>query len=1254
MGDEQLADIDAPLTCPECQAVLAKSLFRIAKVAFPDQVGGINLIAVGGADYILCPVCGEMVKWPSLTICRIKPLARWLLLIPSELEKRIPVLLVTRIRRQWQKEGNDIADLETFSDSLRFRQKVCHYIAKIVAPLHNGYLHAAATEQLPRWAWKHKESLDYSCFAALWLLAQPGWPINFHIKEVETDAPVPSAEEYALSGVTAVPGVKQTPHEEAREMILENLSGMLNLRLMQFAEEIGREHTLDQLPSSLQAIMPSEAVTDGVIIGWNETLVALCEDEQTMGLYYPSQAILAALCLIGKKENPMAADWTKFVVHCEHASRVDADFPTGMRVSSEFAAQTISPHSLLDYYTHLMNALLAKRFTPEQGAEALAVVTTIEKLEQRLGLDEWWLENITGRLNAQFHALSDEKLEHFIAKFCNEPESLHILFPAIECALVKRDKELALGWGRRVWQEVLRAGLVKEAVWTVVRLSEQWNERGVSATAMQEVRVCKRALQEAGAWPLADVYSHSALLTEEGNCLRYHGDLREALRCYENIRAVLPEDDTSPNVRRNERNRAIVLRDLGQVGESLNILHRLAKHARPAEQPALLHSIAVCHVIAGRYPEAKHCLLAALMHVEQEKLAGKPLELNILLSMAPIELRLGDNRCSIQFARRALEVAREIADPVRIAKAAGFLATALLKDPEEDQDSQVVAEEALALIRAVLEQTQDFVVNSASILILNHQAAVILGRIGKLEAAEQILEQNVVLHHFDYDVQAWLFWMTLAKLAIALGKPEAARQRLMKAYRAVVQMAERIAPTDDLVSMMQDKDELQFLLCEHFLQTVQTGETQASDLRLVADFQASLLLSRQLAWMGRPMQGFPSLPENQEFPSIPEAEKLVPELRSLAESCPGTAAVLQFFRTQSELHLLISYLPPSQRDPTTLTVSGEPHTELAHWHVPYAETISLSNEAWHRLERASPARKDDPLDSFSDWQAFAAGLRLAVETLVPLGTHLCLISGALTGMPLQYVFGDAYPLSYVPSLSAAAALRRRRLALDDCLGQAWRPRNLHDFVVWKVGETAGNVGEFARWATALREDVEARGGVYRASTGLEATRQALFDALRQSDCVRLSCHGRGDPRNLRFDLLVADGGRLPPGHPTVLANELGKRFLVGWEELATLASAAPLVFSTACTSGLTTSLRGGERVGLERSLLRAGTVAFAAPQWPVKIAVIQPLVNRIIKTYFDAPKQTLAEVIFRETNQAIQEGVKLQVARSLAVHGDWL
>lgn len=198
------------------------------------------------------------------------------------------------------------------------------------------------------------------------------------------------------------------------------------------------------------------------------------------------------------------------------------------------------------------------------------------------------------------------------------------------------------------------------------------------------------------------------------------------------------------------------------------------------------------------------------------------------------------------------------------------------------------------------------------------------------------------------------------------------------------------------------------------------------------------------------------------------------------------------------------------------------------------------------------------------------------------------------------------------------------------------------------------IEHFQSASVALEADLSTLGTQYAHTSGVAGTREALFQTLQMSECVRLSCHGRGHTDKLRFELLVAADNQLPPADASVLASESGHRFLVNWQAITELSRCASIVFSTACASGMAISLRGGERIGLERSLFGAGAVTYVAPLWSVPVAQIQPLINRIMTKYIGNSQKTVAEVVFEEVNMAVAEGVPIWVARSVAVLGDWL
>ncbi len=1234
------------LLCPKCNAVLhqaAGDVIRFGTAVFPDNLKGVYLIALGGAELLFCPVCNHAIDKPAVSLCFIREVNRGLWYIPEAATSIYHGDLVEQCRLSWQENGNDLSDLEIFFDSLTFRRKICHYVARLVVPLMNEYVIIKARSGLTKWIAENRSRLNHTFFSGLWLLAQKDLPVHIHKRAVDVGAEPPPVEECARSGVTSVEGAEQLSAREAQEMMVKNLHDLVIWKLVLLAAERAETQSLSSIPNEIENCLPSEAVDDGLINTVSEAFAKFGHDNPM--LQYALNCILASVCMHGGCSNPHSSDWAEVYVLFEQLSQTQ-QLPNELRVTEEFASHTIGPRALWDLYAKWMSRLMNEDLDPQQIEWGKSIMATISDLVVKFKIEPQWAVYLRERIQVGFSSSSKEDLEgslaYFRELFQSSPETLPIFFPAVQRELIKHDKPRWLTFMKQVREDAFLARRWKDAIEVTARFSEQWNRLGMSSAALQEVHACMASLREAGEWPPADAHALAMLSTEEANCYRYQGNLLKALHVYEFIRTRLPADLANSNVRVNERNLAIVMRDLGRVSESIEILEGLLQHCVEGEMIGVLHSIAVCHLIAGRYADSKKYLQLIQAKVTDQKLLTGEADLDAILTEVTLALREGEDAFAYERASKAGEIAAAHGDSVKIALAAGLAATALMRLPRSD-GREIIVDEAIRLLSEVVDSASDNLNDRG----IRHIFAILLWERGDVERAEQVIQQGLMPEEKDHTNQSWVSWLTLANLARVQGKAEVARQRLMIVYRLVTRDADRFAPAEDLVDFMRDKDSLQLMLCTTFLEAYRSGKADIGSLRMVADFQASLLLSKQLARAGESSRE--TTPLSSDLNIGQDGDETEKALETLAPNTCAGVAVLQFFRTEGELLLLVTSLPAKSIE--RAGEGAEWSTVLANWSASYEASIRLANEAWNRLARCSPARLQDPLEDFGDWQVFAAKLRLEVKKLVRPKQHLCFITGVLSTVPLQYIFGAEHPVSYAPSLAAAAALRRRAPSFKR---GAWRPKALHDFVVWKANEDQGNINEFEQAAADLKTHVERLGLGYQASVGLEATQNALFAALAQCDCVRLSCHGRGDSRDLRFDLLVSCDGHLPPGHPTVLASQLGERFLVTWQELSLLPASSPLVFSAACASGLTASLLGGERIGLERSLLRAGTVCYVAPQWPVPIALIQPLVNRVIVAYLGEVEKTLSEVVLDVANAAIAKGVPIRVARSLAVHGDWI
>jgi tetratricopeptide (TPR) repeat protein len=1234
--------------CPRCDALLFEANetgIRFFHASFPEELQIVHLLIIGGADIHICEVCDAGIELHSPAFCLIDSLKRGLLYLPAEIGAWAAEVEKGCLQ-EWRQTGLPASSFEILSHPLKFRQKICHYIARIVVGLLNE-VGTIASEQLATWVSKNAERITFEFLAGLWLLGQPGAPINVHKAARPPGLQLPPVEEMARSGVETVPDATQMSRDEAQAMMRERLQELVQMRLALLVDQLSQVPDFPSMPQKLRELIPAPVVTQELA----DRFGALAQSFKSKNelLYYVATAVHAALCQLGDISE-RGADWTLAFLAFEHHARTSNGVPPQWRATREFAAATVNVRTLWDQQVYW-----AQQGSATSGKEPkfAAQMKTLSDLVGELGFSEQFNLYAAERVIFDLQKVPEDKLDetlNFLAKTIHSnPDQLLITYRAIQQSLAKRDRARLRAFMQRLRQEAFDRGRDEDVIWLTARFSELFNQLGLAKTALAEVEHCFQLLRDAGRWNGTPAATRAMLLTEQGNAIRYQGKLELALERYNEIRSILPDDYHNRNVRVNERNRAIILRDLGRVGEAIDIFNRLLTAADRYDQPEIIHSIAVCYLVAGRTAEAIESLRTALQTIADEKRPPSDVELRIVLTFASLAVRSHDYLTGFEMAERAVDLSASAGSSFHRATATIMRAIAAIHLPNQDSAVPPLVEEALNEMQRLAEGDWLEATEPSMLLSLAQLVSILLWEIGEPEEAEQMLETAVKEVGADYTNQSWISWLTLAQLAQTQGKTGLARERLAIAHDLVMQQAGRVARTDDLFSYMGEKDALQDSLADSIIQAYRQKSVSIDDVCAIADFQASVLLSQQIVGEQEPIAcGATNVGAGADRNA---ADAGVARSFSTLFAGDPSVAVLQFFKAGGKMFALLTRAAESNSASDGNDAPGY-STTLLDWNEPFDELVKLGNEAWNQLARTSPASTVNPLDQLEPWRKFANDLKDAVSRFVQTGDHLIIIPSALSGAPLQDVFARHHSISYAPSLRAAAALHRRRIATKEG-GSSWRPREIHDFVIWKAGEPAANIAIFEKAAAELQKALQDVGCTYKASIGTEATREALRQAFASSS-VRLSCHGRADPRNLRFDLLVAADGFLPPGQPTVMAEQLGERFLVGWQELSTLEKAPPIVFSAACGSGLASAVAGGERVGLERSLLRAGTLAYVAPQWPVPIANIQPLINKIIITYFANPNSTLSRVVWEIATAAIAAGMNERVARSVAVHGDWL
>lgn len=1234
----------------------------LLRASFPDDLDMVYTLLTGGVKRVYCSQCEGWSPYQSLALCVIEPTHAAYVCVPPKVVEEHPAIVeeLRSISREVESAPEDkqfiinpnqfsirlitallktVEDIsmEIITDAEQYQLKLATEILSHIGPILVDYTSASSTGNLAAidgWVEQNLDVLDRTFFAGALLLMKGAIPFNLFVTE---DEGAPNIQEVRNVSppfsLFIVAGHDKLSQDEFLHRLHYNLRVILIYRISHLAKQLIASKSLNLIESAVAWLVPPEMIDELVVKGVSELISNYEQPTYTSDLFllqYVHYAVLATACDFAGLKNPKQSHWVACYVSFElrRRSLQDSEEFLGLEVPSALAARTITFEQLRDQFIPRWKQAIKTGYQEQ--------IERFNELMDDLELGKQWLDWFNANTNIIEDAPDDE-LEELLANITNltlqEPESSGGLVQEVLWGLAVRNTDQMIDFSTQLRQQMFERGEIHYGIWVTCYTSEILNKRLLFQKAKEQVEACIQALKTINSWPPSSTHDYIALLTEEGNFLRHLHFLKDALERYDLCRQLLPDDLSNANVRTNERNRAIVLREMGRIRESLSILSSMLPHTQMTEKANVLESIASCQVILGSLKQAKLTLQQALASLAEGEMIDAD-RLRLLLSLSSVARGVQDYELALSSASEAREISSREHNPLQQAIATGLASAIMEESIKEDAQRQAIVDQAIKELCAAMQPLP-----SKEDMVLRFLLAEQLEMKGEISAAEHIMEETVACYsHTQIErEQHWALWTKLAEYAQMQGKSSVARSHLQEAQRAVINTAGWVESEGDPFHLMVDKDHLQRVIAEEFLIAYRKNESSTADLRLIADFQASVVLSRHLWTQSKP----------NEY--LDDSDGLIAglndqHLSQLAIASPTddeTIAVLQAFNATSGIYLLLTEIS-----------HGRINSRLLPWLSKERDAVKLIDEISSRLTLRSPAQKRDVLDQHHSWTDFSLALREAVDACISPGTHLCIIPGPLSGLPLQLILGQNHPLNYVPSLSIAHLLHRHRLQMEN--GQNWRPISVHDFIVWRVGEKPQSIQHFRSSSASLEANLLALGVQYTRTEGVLGSREALVQALQTAKCVRLCCHGRPRERSSHVELVVAAGEQLPPTNPTALDSVIGQRFLVNWQTIATLRNCAPLVFSTACASGLAISLRGGERVGLERPLFRAGTLAYVAPQWPVPVADIQPLINRIITTYIANPTQTLATVVFNEVNAAVSEGMPNWVARSVAVHGDWL
>jgi hypothetical protein len=467
----------------------------------------------------------------------------------------------------------------------------------------------------------------------------------------------------------------------------------------------------------------------------------------------------------------------------------------------------------------------------------------------------------------------------------------------------------------------------------------------------------------------------------------------------------------------------------------------------------------------------------------------------------------------------------------------------------------------------------------------------------------------------------WRLWTLRAAVAAANveGPSALIASAVVAAVEALTQLLAILTDRSDPDQVFSPRESDLRLLSMNSYFSVQNGDVPAEFLRTVADLVAAPVLTTRLV---------------RECPD--ESALTRENLAAYWQETPAT---------------LVQVL---EAGPTLVLVVSEPGEGAGLGTVRYwgldLETDKVERITKRLIFHVSIGRVHPTglnLDRVRGWPELEAAL-----TAIAAASNwrpLVISPGPLAALPFALALaGTDCHVSFVPSLRALLSLRARRRRLTGGINA--RPKDFHDFVVWRQGDDPDVVSALLGSVEDGRTMAATHALGYSNSVGLKATGEALKDAMHRSDMLRLSCHGHLNRKDADFELLVAAGGELPPSLVEVSQKLCQHR--LNWRALADVGDGAPFIFSSACDSGVAVSWTGGERFGLERPLFAGGTIAFAAPLWPVHAASMRGYLGFIIDNWFRNQDVALDTIVWYSRERARREGVRIDTVESLALFGD--
>jgi tetratricopeptide (TPR) repeat protein len=773
--------------------------------------------------------------------------------------------------------------------------------------------------------------------------------------------------------------------------------------------------------------------------------------------------------------------------------------------------------------------------------------------------------------------------------------------------------------GRAATGLLLPTGQLELAVFLTVQLTHKLSNTSQNDAALAFLDYFDQELDRRSLRQKLNVGLQATLLTERGNCHRYAGNPLAAHAVYEQIQAMVGEDLSVSDVRVNQRNLAIALRERGRIKDALRLLDQLAPFVDGDEYLQNESSRLVAYVALN---DTKRTLLIARAML---KAAGRGFWGMIDmrgagLSIASVLLKDGnqEEQASAQAILEELHFSARRAGDVAMAGMAAFL----LSEASSTYPAGHFNEDAVALVEMMS-------INGAVRAL--HDPFIIHMLINSPQFFKGLASPRAILEQF---LKEWngaptpvvvLAWLELARCCRAENDYEGQSRAVSSAIDTTVKFAAELDPSDDPFHALEP-----LAAAIHVASSLAVDMLQVEDASIraiapsFAELQSSFVLSQRMCTRaGIVMQ------------SIGDIEDCLSD-HNIARLIPDGAAMVQPLLQDNVIYLLI-----------TSRENGALVRQLLPLDVGAAEWRDTAERMAYRLQNARVTDPRDPLARQRSWQNLKAVLESVILALKV--TAVQWVTGQLPTLPVALACPSSVRLAFVPSVLSAIALdaMARRRGVEP----RWRPQRVFDAAVWRRAESGGNVAAMRHASAAWEQACQQHHVAYHHATGPQADADSLLQGLAGSDMARIACHGRASSGEFTSEFLVAHQNNLPPSVILPAHADALTTYLLRWEAIANLGQAPAIVLSTACDTGKGIYSLANERLGFERSFLASGTLLYIAPQWPVLMEEVQNMSADCFSVWLNDTDTSLCGVLAEQVAKLEAQGVPSWRARSLSAFG---